>query len=198
MTTTATRDLAAIAKSRAFVANSIEQMEATLSEVRGLAVTNTIYVLGWLAYGLFLNSKNEVGGLLWARRFDNAHTPCRMTVTNGSGERAAVVTLGRAREVMIERFEDVLTMLNGQLQDLDIERENAEFAEFEALKVELEAMTAKAAKLERELARHRRAVEVALDHFDDHADADCDQDGYVPNCELRASSHMRAILEGLA
>jgi hypothetical protein len=215
MTTSTVRTLAEVLKSRAFVAKSIEGMEATLSEVRGLRVTNTIYVLGWPSYGLFLKSKNTVGGLMFARQFDNAHTPSRMTVTNGSGERAIVVTLGRAREMVIEQMEGVVTQLEGMLQDADMEADDAAYrettealaaekaAELEGLREDIasaeahiDRLEAKLAKAERELARHRKAVEVALDYFDDHADADCDEDGYVPNCELRASSEMRAWLDG--
>jgi hypothetical protein len=184
MTKTTIRSVAQITVAIAVCDKFIADCEAFLQELRNESTTNGAECLiGYPQYGFYLNPTNKLGGLLFAKRYD-VHAAVRMPkVTNGKGEVAEIVTYGLAVNKAISQQEAFLSTMWGQRRELCDELAAA-------------VVAADVAKMERELARHRRAVAVALDYFDDRADADCDEDGFVANPELRASSEMRAWLDG--
>jgi hypothetical protein len=49
--------------------------------------------------------------------------------------------------------------------------------------------------LEKENDRLLGALDECLEWFEDRQDADCDQDGYIPNAEMKMAAMIREILE---
>jgi len=58
-----------------------------------------------------------------------------------------------------------------------------------------DAETALAAK-DAEIAKLREALDECEDYFDNRADADCDQDGFIPNKEMELLHVVRTALKG--
>lgn len=56
------------------------------------------------------------------------------------------------------------------------------------------AKGAEIAKLREENDRLREALDECEDYFDNRADADCDQDGFIPNKEMQLLTTVRAAL----
>lgn len=51
-------------------------------------------------------------------------------------------------------------------------------------------------QLERKLEIMLEALDECEEYFDNKADADCDQDGFVPNAEMKLLSQVRLAKEG--
>ena len=59
----------------------------------------------------------------------------------------------------------------------------------------LQEMANEIAKLREENERLREALDECEDYFDNRADADCDQDGFIPNKEMQLLTTVRAALK---
>lgn len=69
------------------------------------------------------------------------------------------------------------------------------YAEFVGHKAEERAtLAARAPDMDAALREAVEAMDVCGDYFDNRADADCDQDGYVPNDEMRVLTIVRITL----
>lgn len=53
---------------------------------------------------------------------------------------------------------------------------------------------AELANLRRQIARMTAALQECAEYFEDRADADCDQDGYIPNEEMKLLGEVREAL----
>lgn len=72
---------------------------------------------------------------------------------------------------------------------------NADRADAE-LQTLVDARKADLAKLVAERDNYRDALEECLDWFKDRYDADCDQDGYIPNEEMKMGMMVDELLHG--
>ena len=70
--------------------------------------------------------------------------------------------------------------------------------DFQAARIDWKAQAEAAEAAQREaiaeVARLREALETAREYFDNHADADCDQDGFIPNAEMRIVAEIDSAL----
>jgi len=202
-----TRTVSEVTAAITMCEKALANTEGHMAELRNADRLNLgWYVVGW-PNGLFVNgtmSNHSVGGLFFATKLGNRAWMYARDLRNGAGERAQAYTWHQACHIALGVQEEAkqeylrcLDMLQDELREANRAAEVVQLrAEAVQLRAELLARAAEQAKLERELKRHRAAVAVAEEYFDDRADADCDSEGWHGNAEMRAVSHMRAILEG--
>lgn len=66
--------------------------------------------------------------------------------------------------------------------------------EIERLQLALDQWRQEVGKKASQIARLRDALDECEDYFDNRADADCDQDGYIPNEEMKLLTLVRGAL----
>jgi hypothetical protein len=143
-TITAPRRVAAVRASLAFIRDGIDGIDARMQRIRNEPAKGDVYVVGYPQYGLFVlpASKGGLGHVENARLMD-AHAAARLTVTNGSGERAIVSTYEHALATSLAQLEEAHVALCKCLQDLYGELADAMVLEEERMladeRLELEA-----------------------------------------------------------
>lgn len=121
-------------------------------------------------------------------------------ITDEMVERAYTAILGRVNNkqtmrIALEAYEAARLQNFRSVLKPQMIRDTAGWEQMEdELRVTLRQAADELAAKEAQNERLRNALAECEEYFDNHADADCDQDGFIPNKEMQLLSIVRAAL----